>query len=86
MSILYLQPLIYSTSFENVYGFGIATTGLTYLGQAVGSLVGLLIILYVYNYIWTKESRLAKEAGKGMMAPEKRLIIAKIGAPMFPIS
>ncbi len=81
-----IEALTQYASFENVYGFDIAATGLTYLGQAVGSLAGLLIILYVYNFIWTKESRLAKEAGISNMAPEKRLIIAKIGAPMFPIS
>ena len=73
--------------FENVYGFGLGSTGLTYLGQAVGSVVGLLIILYIYTFHWAKESaRVKQEDSNANMAPEKRLIIAKIGAPMFPIS
>lgn len=70
-----------------MYGFSVGATGLTYIGQAVGSIAGLLIILYVYNAYWSKESTLAKECNGGAnMAPEKRLIIAKIGAPMFPVS
>jgi len=75
------------TSFENVYGFSIGATGLTYLGQAVGSVVGMFIILWVSKYVWKKENDRAKQAtGKSSMAPEKRLLIAQIGAPMFPIS
>ena len=77
----------FHSSFENVYGFGIGSTGLTYLGQAVGSLAGLAIVLCIYNLYWAKESLKAKEGNStANMAPEKRLIIAKIGAPMFPIS
>jgi len=74
--------------FENVYGFDVASAGLTYLGQAAGSLVGLAIMLYVYHFIWAKESqRIKQEEGKSAkMAPEKRLIIAKLGAPLLPIS
>ncbi|KAK5174739.1 uncharacterized protein LTR77_001821 [Saxophila tyrrhenica] len=77
----------FSWVFENVYGFGIGSTGLTYIGQAVGSIMGLLIVLYIYNSYWAKESKKAKEGNSSAnMAPEKRLIIAKIGAPMFPVS
>ena len=78
---------IYTCRFQNVYGFGIGATGLSFLGQAVGSVVGLFIVLYIYKYYWSKESERAKEGNSNAnMAPEKRLIIAKIGAPMFPIS
>jgi hypothetical protein len=74
-------------SFANVYGFGIDSAGLTYLGQAVGSIAGLLIVLYVYKSYWAKKSLKAKEGDlTANMVPEERLIIAKIGAPMFPIS
>ena len=73
--------------FQNVYGFGIGATGLTYLGQAVGSVAGLMIVLYIYNFNWAKENKRIKEGDSNAnMAPEKRLIIAQIGAPMFPIS
>ena len=45
------------------------------------------MILYIYYAYWTRESRRLKESNiDANMAPEKRLIIAKIGAPMFPIS
>ncbi|KAK3722114.1 hypothetical protein LTR37_002547 [Vermiconidia calcicola] len=77
----------FSWVFQNVYGFGIGATGLTYLGQAVGSVAGLMIVLYIYNFDWAKENKRIKEGDSNAnMAPEKRLIIAQIGAPMFPIS
>lgn len=77
----------FSWVFQNVYGFGIGATGLTYLGQAVGSVAGLMIVLYIYNFNWAKENKRIKEGDSNAnMAPEKRLIIAQIGAPMFPIS
>ena len=70
-----------------MYGFGIAAAGLTYIGQAVGSIAGMLIVLYTYYSYWTKEAARVKEVDTtASMAPEKRLIIAKIGAPMFPLS
>lgn len=72
--------------FERQYGFGLGAIGLTYLGQAVGSLVGLVIMLYVYSRYWAKEiAKAKKQDSTGKMAPEKRLIIAKIGAPMMSI-
>jgi hypothetical protein len=62
--------------FENVYGFGIGPTGLTYLGQAVGSIAGLGIVLYVYDYYWAKESMKAKEIDSSAnMLPEKRRLV-----------
>lgn len=70
-----------------MYGFGIENTGLTYLGQAAGSLAGFAMLLYVYRFMWTKESqRVKREDSNAKMAPEKRLIVAKIGAPMLPLS
>lgn len=73
--------------FERQYGFGLGEVGLTYLGQAVGSLVGLAIMLYVYSQYWSKEIVNAKkEDSTAKMAPEKRLIVAKIASPMMPTS
>ena len=72
---------------ETVYDFGTASTGLTYLGQAAGSLVGLCIMLYTYSYYWTREAQKAKKQDpSGKMSPDKRLIVAMIGAPMIPVS
>ena len=67
--------------FETQYHFSLTSTGLTYLGQAAGSLVGLSIMLYIYRFYWTRETVKAKP---GKMAPEKRLIIAKLASPMMP--
>lgn len=47
----------------------------------------MFIMLYIYFFYWAKESIRAKQDdGSANMPPEKRLVIAKIGAPMFPIS
>ena len=63
--------LITSCRFQNVYGFDHGSTGLSYLGQAVGSIVGLFIILYVYYFYWAKEVALAKLNNK-RMAPVRK--------------
>jgi MFS family permease len=77
----------FSWVFENSYGFDLGVVGLTYLGQAVGSLVGLCIVLYVYRVYWTKEARRAEQnEPSGQMSPDRRLIVAKCGAPLIPIS
>jgi len=75
----------FSWVFETVYGFSLGITGLTYLGQTVGSMVGLAIMLYVYNYVWAAQSRRAQVEGQ-KVPPERRLIIAKLGAPLIPVS
>lgn len=75
----------FSYVFQKTYKFDTISVGLTYLSQAVGSVAGFLIMVYCYEFIWKKESAKAKAEG-GKMAPEKRLIIAKIGAPLLPIS
>ncbi|KAF7190139.1 Polyamine transporter 4 [Pseudocercospora fuligena] len=75
----------FSWVFQNVYGFGIGSTGLTYIGQAVGSLIGLVVMLCTYRIYWTKEAAKAKQNGE-KMSPDKRLFVAKIGAPFIPVS
>lgn len=77
----------FSYTFETVYGFSVIQQGLTYLGQAVGSVVGATIILYVYRFYWTKEdAEVKKQYGPdAKMSPDKRLVIAMIGAPMIPV-
>jgi multidrug resistance protein len=75
----------FSWVFETMYGFNLGNVGLTYLGQAVGSIIGFFVIIYVYEYVWAKEARLAKEQNR-KVPPETRLLIAKIGAPFIPIS
>ena len=75
----------FSWVFKKQYHFGLVATGLTYVGQAVGSIAGLLIMLYIYYYYWAKESERAKQDDRNAkMSPDKRLIIAKIAAPLLP--
>lgn len=77
----------FSWVFQNTYGFSIGSTGLTYLGQAAGTLVGLFIILYFSQYQWASEiRRLQEDDPEARLPPERKLIIAKLGAPLLPIS
>ena len=77
----------FSWVFQRQYGFGLAATGLTYLGQAVGSVAGLIIMLCIYSQYWANEiAKVKKEDSTAKMAPEKRLIIAKIASPMMPMA
>lgn len=68
--------------FREEYGFGLGQIGLTFLGQAVGSLVGFCMIVLFDRYFYQPRAREAKKN----LAPEQRLWIAMIGAPMLPIS
>lgn len=73
--------------FETVYGFDVESTGLTYLAQAAGSLVGLGVLLCTYRFYWTKHARLAEmHEANGKMSPDKRLVVAMAGALILPIS
>nr|POE99415.1 polyamine transporter 4 [Quercus suber] len=73
--------------FKTRYNFGLGTVGLTYLGQAVGSLFGLAIMLYITQIHWKRLARNAKQQDQdAKLEPESRLLMAKIGAPLLPIS
>lgn len=78
----------FSYVFETVYGFDIGSTRLTFLGQAVGSFIGLIIMLCIYRFYWTKEAhhKAKKTEVNGKMSPDKRLVIAMMGASLIPIS
>ncbi|KAM3418133.1 hypothetical protein BST61_g6337 [Cercospora zeina] len=45
----------FSWVFQNVYGFGLGSTGLTYLGQLVGAIVGLAIMVYISVVKWPRK-------------------------------
>ncbi|KAK4620102.1 Polyamine transporter 4 [Fulvia fulva] len=77
----------FSYVFRTTYGFGLGSIGLTYLGQAVGSLAGLAITLFIFEVIWTKEHAKLREADpQAKFPPERKLILAKVGAPLLPVS
>lgn len=73
--------------FERVYGFDLGSVGLTFLGQAVGSIIGFLIVIYFDRYFYQPASRRCKEKDSAAkLPPEQRLYMAMMGAPMLPIS
>lgn len=74
--------------FRDIYGFNLSRIGLTFLGQAVGSLCGFCMIVAFDKYFYQRKAQSAKEQGKGMakLPPEQRLWIAMLGAPMLPTS
>lgn len=77
----------FSWVFEHVYDFDTPITGLTYLGQGVGSFFGLLIMLWLYRFYWAPiTEHIRKRDPDAKMPPEKRLIAAMLGAPILPIS
>ena len=77
----------FSWVFETQYGFSIKVTGLTYLGQAVGSIVSLGIMAYISQVIWAKDLRRLQETSReAKLPPERKLILAKIGALLLPVS
>lgn len=69
--------------FALVYGFDLGEIGLTFLGQAVGSIAGLLIVVLFDKFYYQPTSRRRAPA---KMAPEQRLFMAMIGAPLVPVS
>ncbi|EME41322.1 hypothetical protein DOTSEDRAFT_81674 [Dothistroma septosporum NZE10] len=77
----------FSYVFKTTYDFGLGSVGLTYLGQAVGSVAGLTIIVFISETIWAKELAKIRETDLTATLPtEKKLILAKLGAPLLPAS
>lgn len=74
--------------FRETYDFGLGQIGLTFLGQAAGSLIGFCMIVAFDKYSYQPRWRAAKEQkeGKAKLPPEQRLWIAMVGAPLLPIS
>lgn len=74
--------------FRQQYSLGLVGIGLTFLGQAVGSICGFFITVAFDRYYYQPRSRAIKKQEKGpkKLPPEQRLWIAMLGAPMLPIS
>lgn len=74
--------------FGETYGFDLSSIGLTFLGQAVGSLVGFCMIVVFDKFFYQPRWQANKdhEKGSAKLQPEQRLWIAMLGAPMLPIS
>jgi multidrug resistance protein len=73
--------------FEEQYNFGPEIVGLTFLGQAVGSLAGFLMVIAFDKYFYQPRSKAQRESNpSSKVQPEQRLWIAMLGAPMLPAS
>lgn len=72
--------------FQKAYGFGIRSTGLTFLGLGVGSIVGCLVIMLFARMVFKRQVQHSKRVGNsGKVDPEKRLYLAMIGAICLPL-
>ena len=73
--------------FRTVYGMDTAQTGLTFLSQAAGTLVGCAMMIAFDHFFYKRRAAAWRDCGKALkLPPEQRLWIAMAGAPMLPIS
>lgn len=73
--------------FQTVYGFGIRSTGLTFLGLGVGCVVGCVIIIVFSKLVFKPQVQRSKEMGNGgKVDPEARLYLGMIGSICLPVS
>ncbi|KAL2817760.1 major facilitator superfamily domain-containing protein [Aspergillus cavernicola] len=81
------QYLMFSTFtfvFEDQYGFPTSSSGLTFLGMGVGSLLGLFVIGAVSDRIVKAKSKPTPDSPSGTMKPEYRLPPLVVGAFFIP--
>jgi MFS family permease len=76
---MYLLLTTLPMVFETVYGFSTAASGLAYIGQGVGSTIGLLI------FSLTSDRYIAQRAAKGVLKPEDRLPLLILSGPIIAI-
>ncbi|USW50641.1 Putative major facilitator superfamily, MFS transporter superfamily [Septoria linicola] len=73
--------------FETSYGFGLGSTGLTFLGLGVGVLIGGGIIIWFSRFVFQRQAAQLRKAGRDpKVPPENRLYIAMIGSVLLPCS
>lgn len=74
-------PYIFITQ----YGFGLGAQGLTFLGLAVGNIVGFIIIVLLVQ-VRKRQIVKAMKAGKAVNSPpEQRLFVALLGTILIPV-
>lgn len=66
------------------YGYGIATTGLLFLGVSIGALFDLPLVILSDRWHYAPRAKAALAAGKTRPPSEARLLLAKIGGPLLP--
>lgn len=74
-------PYIYS----NIYGFGLRSQGLTFLGLAVGNLLGFLILVLLSRVSTRRVMKDIKSGRRPNLIPEMRLFPALIGSIFVPL-
>lgn len=73
--------------FEDKYGFGTTSTGLTFIGLGVGCLIAGIFIMLYSRIVFRKQTvRSEKTGNEGYVAPEKALYLAMVGSICLPVS
>lgn len=86
-AMLYSFFTVFEEIMQDVYGFSLGSSGLTFLGLGVGCIVGCLAIVVLNLTLVKKQIRVSKESGGGgKVSPESRLYIAMAGSILIPIS
>lgn len=86
-AMLYSFFTVFEEIMQDVYGFSLSQSGLTFLGLGVGCIVGCAAIIILNLTLVKKQIRVSKEnGGGGRVSPESRLYIAMAGSILIPIS
>ncbi|KAI7363038.1 synaptic vesicle transporter [Hortaea werneckii] len=86
-AMLYAFFAAFPYVFEQIYGFGIRSTGLTFLGLGAGCIVGCALIITFSKLIFKRQVQKSIAAGQGgKVNPEARLYPAMIGSICLPVS
>ncbi|KAK3671631.1 hypothetical protein LTR78_008554 [Recurvomyces mirabilis] len=84
-AMLYSFFAAFPVVFAEAYGFGIESTGFTFIGLGVGCIVGCgLVILFSKLVFKPQVARSHKESRGGKVPPEPRLYLAMIGGLCLP--
>lgn len=89
VALLYAFFSAFQTVYQTYYGFDLVQVGLTFLGVAVGVMMGLVLIILFDRYQYQPQLRQYSVDGKSAgtttskIAPEHRLPIAMLGGPLI---
>jgi len=81
LGILYLTFQAFPIIFQEKHGFNLQSTGLTFLGIAIGMLLGLCTMPY-----WNRKYRMYKEVHGGDPPAEFRLLMGQVGGILVPLA
>ncbi|CCM05652.1 uncharacterized protein FIBRA_07882 [Fibroporia radiculosa] len=81
LGILYLTFQAFPIIFENVHGFNMQETGMTFIGIGIGILGALAT-----QPLWDRYTRLQAQKHGGIAPPETILVVSQVGGVLAPIS